>query len=83
MHYSRQTVMAAASLSHNFRVHTSSIVSNPNPQQPFAIRDLRFDSARLRVAEGIAQCLPGNAVDLVSYGGQRPRQVVGDFRGGA
>src|SRR5271165_5287455 len=63
--HSRQTVMTSAAHIRDSRIDVSSIIANPQPEQRFAIRNLRFYPARLRMAERVSHRLPGNAVALV------------------
>ena len=57
--------MAGAAFCHNSRVDALSIVPDAQPKQPFAIPYVRFDIARLCMAESISYRLTSNSVDFV------------------
>ena len=51
-----------------------SVVANPQPKEPVIVVDFQFDSARLRMPEGVPQGLGSNPVDFVAKDRmERPR----------
>src|SRR5580700_9868045 len=65
--HSRQPVMAGAALFQDSGRNALTIVPNSHPQHPFPIGDLRFDAVSPGMAEGIAQRLAHDAVNLVAH----------------
>jgi hypothetical protein len=58
--------VAGASLRDHCRIDPLSIVPDPQLERSSVIRDLRFDIARLCVAESVSYRLASNGVDLVA-----------------
>jgi hypothetical protein len=58
--------VAFASFRHNSRIDALSIIPNAQLERASAIPDIRFDIARLCVAERISYGLAGNRIDLVA-----------------
>src|SRR5262249_9170261 len=62
----RQPPVARASAAQVFRLDALAVVADPQPKLAGAIGDLRLDAFRLRVPEGIAERLAGNAMDVLA-----------------
>src|SRR5215469_17498727 len=77
VHARQAPVSRAAVVGQNLFVHACPIIANSHLQLVLVIVDLRFGPPRLRVPEGVARCLAGNAVHFVAqYGVKIPRSAL-------